>query len=354
MKKTLKDALPILLIVGLLLFVIFDFSVASALFTKILTVAKPVFVGVVIAMILSVPYDFFEKKVFRKIKKYKIKRFLSLFLTFTALALAIALIAVLVLPQSVRSVREIASMLSSENAWNNLAGKNEFMGFLVENGKKLYDRVAVKISDYLPKIISVCKDFFTGVYNVVFGAFIAVLLLVGRDSIKRQFGKTLALLMSEEKTKKVFGFIRSTFSKFSKYLGGQVTEAFILGIVTYLVMLLLKIPYPALVGLVIGFVNLIPIVGAYVGGAVCFVLIFAVDPVKAFIFVVADFVLQQVESFTTYPVIVGKYVGLGSFWITVSVLVWGGLFGFWGLILGVPLTAVLQDALRAKSHQKRD
>lgn len=184
---------------------------------------------------------------------------------------------------------------------------------------------------------------------MLFGAFVAVMLLVGKDSVKRQFVKTLELALPVKKKEKLLSFLKKILAKFSKYLGGQVTEAFILGTVCYVVMLLLKVPYPALVGLIIGFVNLIPVVGAYIGGAVCCILVFAVDPAKALVFLIAVFILQQIESFTTYPVIVGKYVGLSGFWITVSVLVWGGLFGFWGLFLGVPITAVLQDFLREKS-----
>ena len=85
-------------------------------------------------------------------------------------------------------------------------------------------------------------------------------------------------------------------------------------------------------------------------------MIFAVSPVKALIFIVFILILQQVEGMTTYPIIVGRYVGLNGFWIMVSVLIWGGFLGFWGIFLGVPFTAFLHDFIKMlpdKEHKKQ-
>ena len=108
----------------------------------------------------------------------------------------------------------------------------------------------------------------------------------------------------------------------------------------------IKHPFSDRLSPVKSFVKLDPIRGPYVGGALGAILIFSVSPAKALIFIVFVIILQQVEAFTTYPVIVGKYVGLSGFWIMVSIVVWGGLFGFWGVFLGVPLTAFLHDYLK--------
>ena len=353
MKKKYADFLIKLVFATAALFLVFNFDVLSGAFSKVLTVARPVFFGIIFYMVLAVPFDFFYGKAFKKIKKEKIKKALSLLVSVLLFLGALSLLGALTIPQSIESVKEILDMFSGENQWDKLASSNEFMAFLINTGKKAYGYFTSRFSEYMPTVLSFCKEIVTGAYNLVFGIFIGVMLLAGRDSVKRQFKNTLLLLLPEEKCGIVVTFLKRTVSKFSKYLGGQVTEAFILGTVCYLVMLVLKVPYPALIGLVIGFANLIPIVGAYIGGFVCGVLVFAVSPVKCLVFTVAVVVLQQIESFTTYPIIVGKYVGLSSFWIAVSVLVWGGLFGFWGLFLGVPVTAVIQDALREKSLLKK-
>lgn len=348
MKKKYADYLIKLTFLTLALFIVFDFSVVSGLFGKLFSVSKPVFFGIVFFMILSVPYDFFRNRVFIKIKKEKIRKFLSYLCTLILAGGALTLLVMLILPQSVESVKDIAEKFSSASSRNELAGTNAFFGLVFDLGKKIYDFLTERFAEYVPAVLEQVTDIFTGAYNVLFGVFIGLLLLACRDGVKRQFKHTVLLALPEEKAEKVFSFLRRVLLKFSRYLGGQVTEAFILGTACYLVMSLLRVPYPALIGFVIGFSNLIPVVGAYIGGALCAVLVFSVSPVKCLVFVVAVFVLQQIEAFTTYPVIVGRYVGLSGFWIAVSVPVWGGLFGFWGLFLGVPVTAVIQDILRAR------
>ena len=353
MKKKYADYLIKLAFLALALFVVFDFSVVSGFFDKLFTVSKPVFFGVLFFMILSVPYDFFCNKAFGKIKKEKLKKILSYLCTLILVGGALTLLVTMILPQSIESVKDIAEKLSSPSSRNELARSNAFFSLLFDLGRKVYAYLTERFSEYVPAMVEQVSDIFTGTYNVLFGAFIGLLLLACRDGVKRQFRHTVLLAMPTEKAEKVFSFLKKIIHKFSRYLGGQVTEAFILGAACYLVMSLLRVPYPALIGFVIGLSNLVPIVGAYIGGALCCVLVFSVSPVKCLVFVVAVFVLQQIESFTTYPVIVGKYVGLSGFWIAVSVPVWGGLFGFWGLFLGVPITAVIQDLLRAKFLRRK-
>ena len=352
MKKKYADYLIKLTFLTLALFIVFDFSVVSGLINKLFSVCKPVFFGVVFFMILSVPYDLFFTVVFKKIKKEKLKKILSFVCTVLLVGGALTLFILLILPQSIESVKEIAEIFSSSRG--ELAAHSPIMSALVTFGQKAYEYVAARFSEYVPALLDRVSDVFTGVYNVLFGAFIGLLLLACREGVKRQFVHTALLVLPESKAEKVFSFLRRVVKKFSRYLGGQVTEAFILGTACYLVMSLLRVPYPALIGFVIGFGNLIPVVGAYIGGAVCGVLVFAVSPIKCLVFAVAVFILQQLEAFTTYPVVVGKYVGLSGFWIAVSVPVWGGLFGFWGLLLGVPVTAVIQDLLRAEFLRRKN
>ncbi len=350
MKKKYADYLIKLAFLTLALFLVFNFSFISHSFTRFICIVKPVLLGVLFYMILAVPYDFFSGKLFRKIKNEKLKKILAFSLTVLLFAGAVSLLGALTVPQSIESVKEITESFD-ESVWDRFE-IDPFFTFLTEGLKKGYKFLSAKLTDYLPVVLDCLKELFTGLYNLLFGFFIGVLLLLGRDSVKRQFKNMARLLLPEEKCRVIFDFLKKTVSKFSRYLGGQMTEAFILGTACYVTMVLLRVPYPALIGLVIGFSNLIPIVGAYAGGILCGLFVFAVDPIKCLVYAIAVFCLQQLESFTTYPIIVGKYVGLSGFWIAVSVVVWGGLFGFWGLMLGVPLTAVLQDVFRAKSLQK--
>ena len=219
--------------------------------------------------------------------------------------------------------------------------------------EKLYHFIINRLNSYAPKMVEIAQNAVKVMLNILFGLALAIMLLVNRDKVKIQIAKLATCILKKDKIDKLQEVTGIAVSKFSRYLGGQVIEAFILGLACYFGMLILRLPYAPLVSLIVGFVNLIPIVGAYIGGALCTIIIFAVSPIKAAIFVVFILILQQIEAFTTYPIIVGKYVGLNGFWIMVSIIVWGGLFGFWGVFLGVPLTAFLHDYFKLIMEKKR-
>lgn len=323
------------------LFAVLNYGVVNGYLHKFFDVLQPVVLGVVLALALAVPLHFFENKVFRKIKKEKLKRFLSLALTVLLFAGVVALMLALVVPQAVKGMAELIESVNSGKAWE-VFNQWEFMSSIGDNIKKLYEKFLTGISDYVPKIVDLCKDVFSTIYNVLFGGVIAVMLLASRDNVLSTLKKAIFLIF-KNRNLKVHDFLRKAVEKFSKYLGGQLIEAFILGFACYVTMALLKVHYAALVSLIIGFMNLIPILGAYIGGAVSTLIVFAANPAKALVFLIAVFVLQQIEGFTTYPIIVGKYVGLNGFWTTVSIIVWGGILGFWGMFLGVPFSAFLFD-----------
>jgi len=354
MKNLQKPFLIKLAAVTLAGIVVFNFTLAVGIFGKVLDVLQPVFIGIVAALIMNVPMEFFEKKVFKKIKKNKIKRFLSLTVTLILFAGIFALIFGLAIPAAAESIRGIYESMNG-NYWDKLASENKIFDFIITQFEVLYENFIGKLNDYVPKMLEIATNVVKTVANVILGLGVALMLLAGKHGLKVQLKKFInGVCKNKEKIKKIFSTADIALTKFSRYLGGQVIEAVILGVVCYLCMLLLKLPYAALVSLIIGFVNLIPIVGAYIGGAISAILIFSVSPTKALIFIIFVIILQQVESFTTYPIIVGKYVGLSGFWIMVSIIVWGGLFGFWGVFLGVPLTAFLHDYINIWLQQKKE
>lgn len=325
-------------------FVVFNFSLIGGTFRTVIDVLQPVFIGVVLALILNVPMEFCENKLLKKIKKTKLKRGISLALSILLFAGITALVFGLAIPAGVESVKNIIARMGEQSTWDKLAETNAFMKFLVTQGKVLYDNFVAKLEDYMPKMLEIAQNVFKIAANILLGLGVAIMLLANKSGLKVQLKKLLNGVFKKKKNIARFTEVTDmAVNKFSRYLGGQVIEAVILGIVCYLCMLILRLPYAPLISMIIGFVNLIPIVGAYIGGALGALLIFSVSPAKALVFVIFILILQQVESFTTYPVIVGKYVGLNSFWIMVSIIIWGGLLGFWGVFLGVPFTAFLHD-----------
>lgn len=354
MKTLPKQFILKLVAVALAGFVVFNFTYVSGLFGKIVNVFQPVFIGIIMAMILNVPTEFFEKKLFKKIKKGKIKRFLSLTLALVLFAGIFALVFGLALPSAIESLKVIYNNMDG-TYWDKVAADSKIMNFIITQAKVLYNNFAGRIHDYVPKMLEIATSVFKGIANIVLGLGVALMLLGGKQALKVQIKKFLnGVCKNKEKLKRIFTVTDIAVTKFSRYLGGQVIEAVILGVVCYVCMLILKLPYAALISMIIGFVNLIPIVGAYIGAGISAILIFSVSPAKALVFIIFEIILQEVESFTTYPIIVGKYVGLNGFWIMVSIIVWGGLFGFWGVFLGVPLTAFFHDYINMWLQQKNN
>ena len=144
----------------------------------------------------------------------------------------------------------------------------------------------------------------------------------------------------------IFLRIASLSKTFHSFIGGQFIEACILATLCSVGMLLLRMPYAVMIGIMVGFINIIPMVGAYIGGVVGFLMVLTVSPVQAVIFLVYLVVLQQIESNLIYPKVVGNSVGLPGIYVMISVIVLGSLAGIPGMLLGIPSVASLYKLLR--------
>ena len=145
-----------------------------------------------------------------------------------------------------------------------------------------------------------------------------------------------------------------TAGTFSKFVTGQITEACILGGLTFAGMVLLRLDYPLLIAVLIGVSALVPIVGAYVGAFTSALLLAMIDPMKAVIFLLFLVCLQQFEGNVIYPRVVGTSLGLPGIWVLAAVTIGGGLFSFLGMLLSVPVASILYTLLRQDVHRRLD
>lgn len=194
---------------------------------------------------------------------------------------------------------------------------------------------------------SAVSSVFTGVVNIVIGIIFAIYLLVEKDKLISQFKRLLKRFVPDQKAQKltyVWGEISDCFHDF---IVGQCTEAVILGVLCMLGMFILQIPYAPMIGALMGFTALIPIVGGFIGAGIGAFLILMESPVKALIFVIFVIILQQIEGNLIYPKVVGKSLGLPGIWVLAAVTVGGGVMGIGGMLIGVPLTAAAYRLLKA-------
>jgi predicted PurR-regulated permease PerM len=335
------------------LFFIFNFDHAVHIGATIGNALYPVFIGLLFALILNAPVRLLENTLLSSPKLKKIRRIGALLITLIVVGGILTMAGFLLVPEVIDSINVIAGKLPDleENGWSSFFGA-KLPPFITDNLDKLMAQLTNGLESFLPQALDFFKNTLKTITNILLGLFMGFLILLSKEKLVEGLRKTLLYISDEEKTQKTIASLAMATDKFSRFLAGQLFEAFIFGMMCLLAFLIFKIPYAPLAAVIMAFANLIPMVGGYIGGAVAFLFIFSANPAKALVFVAVILVVQQIEQVTTYPVVVGRYVGLSSFWILFSVVVGGGLFGFWGLVLGVPVVAFFHQFFKVMYGMK--
>lgn len=198
----------------------------------------------------------------------------------------------------------------------------------------------------------IVSSVFSTTVTVVVGFIFALYLLAGKEKIGGQMTLLFRKYLPAKLVDKIFYVLHVFDGCFHSFIVGQCTEAVVLGVLCMAGMFLLRLPYAAMIGCLIGFTALIPVAGAYIGAVVGAVMIVTVSPVKAIIFIVFLVVLQQLEGNLIYPKVVGSSIGLPGIWVLAAVTVGGGVMGIGGMLLGVPTAAALYRLLQNDVRKK--
>ncbi len=204
--------------------------------------------------------------------------------------------------------------------------------------------------------VSITSSFVSGVFNGIFSLVISVYVLAQKEKIGCFVKKVIDSFVPQKTAKLIYHLSERTSYSFSKFIGGQLTEAVILGILCYIGMIIFRFPNAAIISVLITITALIPIVGATIGVVIGFLLILITNPLKAFLFVLFFLILQQLEGNLIYPRVVGKAVGLPAVIVISAVLVGGNIGGILGTLIAVPLCAVLYTLLKeaiASKHREK-
>ena len=201
------------------------------------------------------------------------------------------------------------------------------------------------LKNSLPTIFTYTKDFTTGlvggIVNTFVGIIICIYLLSTKEKLLRQAKKLLFAFLPKKKAEYVCKIAETANDTFAKFISGQLIEAFIIGILCFIGMSVLGLPYALLISVIVGVTNMIPVVGPFIGAIPSGFIILMINPLQCLWFVIFIIVLQQIEANLIYPHVVGNSVGLSGLWVMFAIFVGGGLFGFLGIFLGVPGFAVI-------------
>ena len=348
-----KKYCKLILFMGIVLAVVLYLPSGAGFFKRLGRALAPVAIAVFLAVVFNLPVKFLSEKVFRKIRKERIRFALSLAIVYIAVLGSVGAAVYFIVPEVAQSVKKLVQGLTGYG--NELSNKiaEIFKGFNVtpETAQGWIQTLKDKITQLYSGgegLFEKLKGTAKKAVDIFFAIILSIYLLTGQKRIISHKSKFMNAILPDKAFKSVQKFVSVGNVVFSKFLFGQIIEATFLGVVTLVGMLIMKLPYAPLISAVVFISNLVPMLGAYVAGFVGFVLISLVSLKSAVIFLVFEIILQQIENNLTYPYVVGNSLGLSGFATMASVLIGGSLFGFWGIMLGVPLTAVVMKTVGHK------
>lgn len=332
----------------------------SGVIGTVFSASAPVILGAVFAYPLNILMSFYERHYFPKSDKpavVKSRKAVSLVGAVITVLGIISLIIGLIAPQLVTCIQMLINeipgamdMLIVKLKENEFISKNLIDSLAsIDWRSRLTDimqTVTSGIGDFAGVAVSAVTSVFSVVFNVILGVIFALYILIDKKRLGRQINKVSQKYVPCEILKKISHIIGILDDCFHRFIVGQCTEAIILGVLCIIGMSVLRIPYALMIGTLMGFTALIPIVGGLIGAGVGAFLILMESPVKALIFLVFVIILQQIEGNLIYPKVVGSTIGLPGLWVLAAVTVGGGVFGILGMLIGVPVVAAVYRLVR--------
>lgn len=197
-------------------------------------------------------------------------------------------------------------------------------------------------------VFSVAK----GVYNIIIGMIVSIYMLYSRETFSAHAKKLLYAVFSLEAAEKILNAIHFTNEVFQGYISGKILDSLVIGLLCYIGCAWMRIEYPVLVSVIVGVTNIIPFFGPLLGAVPSALIILTASPVHALVFVIFIIILQQFDGNILGPKILGNRVGINGFWVMFSILVGAGLFGFGGMLLGVPVFVVIYTFIKNQVNKK--
>ncbi len=336
----------------------------SILFPFILGLCIAFVVNVILRIVESV-WDYIFKNKNNIKTKGSLKRAVCVCISFLFVFSVLFIVIFIIAPELNKTVVSAIDMAPQyineiEQKWTELTEKFAEYSITLPQFDKSSSEITENIKEFLKesgnylinKTFEVTFSIFSLIFNIVLGMVFAIYILMGKEKLVKQCKKVIFAFLPESKAKSLIDILRLSNTTFTNFVTGQFTEAIIIGVLCFVGMLILKIPFALIISVLVGFTALIPVFGAFIGTFVGIFLIIMVEPIKAVWFVIFIVVLQQMEGNLIYPRVVGKSVGLPGIWVLLAVTVGGSAFGIVGMLISVPVCSVLYTLL-SKEINKR-
>ncbi len=338
-----------------------DFPPLTRYFNKIGDLLLPFVVGGALAYILNPILNWIELKLFPVIFRDKVsrkaRRALSVLLSYLFMLLVIGVFALIVVPQIYESIMSLIERSSTyvknvEDFLNYLIatyGSNELVKQVLQ---KIYDSAETifrqgyqLIGDVVPMIANIAIGLTNSLFDTIMGLIISVYSLLMKETFAAQIKKLLSAFCSRNFVETFLSIAHDSNQIFCGFISGKIVDSFIIGVICFVGTTLMNTPYAMLVSVIIGVTNVIPYFGPFIGAIPSILLILLVNPLQALYFSIFILALQQLDGNVIGPKILGDSTGLSAFWVVFSVTFFGGMFGFVGMLIGVPTFAVIYNLI---------
>ncbi len=369
LEKNKKTIIELIIFTVVIIFAFVNIEALWSFITYIIKIFMPFIIGVMIAFVLNVLLNVVENKLFKKLNEKngkvwkKIKRPTSLITTFIIIIALIAFILGLLIPQLQNTATIFTENFDSYKKesikiLDKIGIDDKDIKVLNKNIEKIKGEVTSYVGDNKQEIVQttfgVASSVVGTITSLVLGIVFAIYILLKKEDLARQSRKVLKAYFPEKKEKRIREIANLSNKTFGNFISGQCLEALIIGVLCFIGMFILQIPYASTISVLVGFTALIPVFGAFIGTVIGAFLILMADPTKAIIFIIFILILQQLEGNLIYPKVVGKSVGLPGIWVMVAVTVGASIAGVLGMLLSVPICSVLYSILKTDVNNRID
>ena len=357
-----KQGIQWLALIAVFILAVINWSYLVQTVTMIWSVIFPLILGGMIAFVLNLLMTWIEKYLYPNAKNKYLKasrRPVAIILAILVVCLVIAATVVIVLPQLASAIMTLIEVVPETienltNWFNNQDALVPLVNDLANQANidwnSIFTNVASGINNVASSLattsVSVLTTSVGAVTNIFLGILFAIYILFSKEKLAKQVDRLLTVYVRDDIHQLIENVARVANETFSKFISGMVIEAIILGALVTAGLFILQVPYAAMLGVLQGVMALIPIIGAFLSGAVGVVILLALNPAYAVVYLIFVFFVQQLEGDLIYPRVVGDSIGLPSMWVLFAVTVGGGLMGIPGMLIGVPFLASIYKIIK--------
>ncbi|MDU5372433.1 AI-2E family transporter [Anaerococcus vaginalis] len=334
--------------------------------TVFIAVIQPFLIGFMLAFIINLPMNFFERKVYSKIfkteKTKKLVPVFSLISSWILFILGIVIFLNVLIPRISKAVTALIERFPLFlDDLIDLLNNNKFTKNFADDAQKYINSVdwnnaLVQVKDYFvgeagnifDKTTSIINSVSSTIITIAAATIFSVFVLINKKDLKILANRIIYSLFKRSTADEINKVASLSYSSFASYINSKALSSLILGILVFVGMLILKIPFAAMAAILVAIADFIPYVGPLIATVIMMILIFIESPFKSLVFLIFLLIAQQVQGSIIYPALAGKTIGLPSIWVIVSIAIGGSLFGIVGMLVSIPIASILYTLMNEK------